>query len=509
MTTPLDVDPTDFLRITPVVEQDEDGQPKHPQKKHAATGASAAGIRAFSAQFLSFYFRAPVKAFFPTRVDYMAFARAINPRVRAKERWSWRMTTPGLLAHAVKYHGWSFIPNQVLPPLIANVSVGTILYTGYLQTLAHYHEPSAHSSKRPYPPPPPAATFAAGFTAGTIQSLVAAPLDALQVRFNVSDMLEGHYKSMWEYGRHKLQEIGLRGVFAGWTLSFLKDALGAAVFFSTFEYVKQQAYYGFVTQYYGSFQPPHPFLSPPTGGDGSSTFSTSPSSSPFRQPTAPSLSSPSPSSPSSPSVDNPTFTQVDAAAIPGVPSPTPHLTDTNVPATPGIPSPSSSSESPDPFVIPDGPGDTAFLPAILPADYPTPRPTIKPHFTLEPAFLLLAGISAAIAQQIIQHPLTLIQNIHYERLEALDYQTRLEHTTGGVMKRYYHAYEKTFEQCQREARRAGGWRTWLYKGFFFCAMRQVPSTSAGLIVFELVRRKYGTQAEAAKIEKDGYDILLS
>lgn len=35
----------------------------------AATGASAAGVRAVSAQMVAFYFRAPIKAFFRTRVE--------------------------------------------------------------------------------------------------------------------------------------------------------------------------------------------------------------------------------------------------------------------------------------------------------------------------------------------------------------------------------------------------------------------------------------------------------
>jgi hypothetical protein len=39
-------------------------------------------------------------------------------------------------------------------------------------------------------------------------------------------------------------------------------------------------------------------------------------------------------------------------------------------------------------------------------------------------------------------------------------------------------------------------------------LRQVPSTSAGLIVFEIVRRKYSLDEEAVRIRKDGYDILL-
>jgi len=60
------------------------------------------------------------------------YARAINPRVQAHEAWSWRMTSPAILAHAIRTQGWGFIPNQVLPPLLANTLVGAILYTSYL-----------------------------------------------------------------------------------------------------------------------------------------------------------------------------------------------------------------------------------------------------------------------------------------------------------------------------------------------------------------------------------------
>ncbi|KAL8853339.1 MAG: hypothetical protein Q9221_001815 [Calogaya cf. arnoldii] len=166
--------------------------PRQDSKGNAATGASAAGARAISSQFIAFYFRAPAKAFFRTR----AFARAINPRVQAKEAWSWRMSSAGLLTHAVRTHGWSFIPNQILPPLLANVGVGAILYTSYLQTLGRLHKPSPESVKRVYPPPPPTTTFAAGCAAGAIQSVVAAPLDALSVRFKPKEILDGRYKSM-------------------------------------------------------------------------------------------------------------------------------------------------------------------------------------------------------------------------------------------------------------------------------------------------------------------------
>jgi len=51
-------------------EDSEDGS-RQTNRKHAATAASAAGTRAFSAQLVAFYFRAPVKAFFRTRVEYV------------------------------------------------------------------------------------------------------------------------------------------------------------------------------------------------------------------------------------------------------------------------------------------------------------------------------------------------------------------------------------------------------------------------------------------------------
>lgn len=38
-------------------------------KSNSVTGASAAGVRAISTQFVTFYFRAPAKAFFRTRVE--------------------------------------------------------------------------------------------------------------------------------------------------------------------------------------------------------------------------------------------------------------------------------------------------------------------------------------------------------------------------------------------------------------------------------------------------------
>ena len=213
---------------------------------------------------------------------------------------------------------------------------------------------------------------------------------------------------MWRYGHNKLKDIGFRGTFAGWSLSFVKDSFGYALFFATFEYVKAQGYYAFVTTFYGGL---------------SSRYL-------------------------------------------------------------GFEHRTEAAKQSDVSVI-------------------------KPHYSIEPIFLMLAGISASVTQQVVQHPINLVQSVHYGAMATLDKQIKLEPSNLEMLRYYQSAYKRTYERCLVKARRAGGWKYWLYRGFLWNTLKQVPSTSAGLIIFELVRRRYGNEAEAVRIEKDGYDILLA
>lgn len=423
-----------------------DALPGRDPRSNAATAASAAGVRALSAQVVAFYFRAPAKAFFRTRVDYLAYARIIHQtqtkillRAVAADtsasklnlffRQAWlvmRSTTPGVLTSAIKHQGWGIVPHQILPPLIANIGVGAVLYTSYLQILGRLHEESGQARKRVYPPPQPAHTFAAGFLAGGLQSVLAAPLDALQARYDHRDLMpndgSGKPRSMWTFGAEKLREIGPRGIFAGWGLSFAKDSLGSAVFFTIFEYVKAQGYYRFVTWYYGGLAE-------------------------------------------------------DIVDVLAMKRPAPRAPDAET---------------------------------IL----------IRPHYALEPAFLLVAGISASFAQQVLLHPLTHFQVQHWDHLEELDAKAAKLRASAAanpdaprrrwrMMRAYYHAYQESLAVCSAAAASEGlSLSRWLYRGFWWNAIRQVPSTSAGLIIFELIRRKYGFGTEEVRINKDGYDILL-
>ncbi|KAG6010331.1 hypothetical protein E4U21_006895 [Claviceps maximensis] len=440
------------MGVLPVITNPED-YPGRAPRSNAATAASAASVRALSAQLVAFYFRAPAKAFFRTRVDYLAYARTVHSqqikrmldalardehsttstRLFLRRAWIWmRSTTPGVLTSAIKQQGWSVLPHQILPPLIANVGVGAVLYTSYLQILGRLHEDSAKATKRVYPPPSPQHTFCAGFLAGGIQSILAAPLDALQARYDHHDLIprdgSSRPRSMWSFGAEKLREIGLRGIFAGWGLSFAKDSLGSAVFFSMFEYVKAQGYYRFVTWYYGGL-----------GQD-----------------------------------------IVDFLAMKR---------------------PSTSERDNNNY-------------------YNNKVAVIRPHYAIEPVFLLAAGFSASFAQQTILHPLTHFQVKHWDHLEDLDERAaryraaraanpEKPHRSWRMLRAYYRAYQETWAGCVAEATaEKQSLMRWLYRGFWWNTIRQVPSTSAGLVIFELIRRKYGFGTEEIRITKDGYDILL-
>ena len=69
-------------------------------------------------------------------------------------------------------------------------------------------------------------------------------------------------------------------------------------------------------------------------------------------------------------------------------------------------------------------------------------------------FILLAGIAASVTQQVVQHPFTIFQTLHYNHLQAVDDGTRPSDRRTSICDP--HAYRKTFEIAQRQALEAGG-----------------------------------------------------
>ncbi|KAI3402521.2 hypothetical protein KGF56_004613 [Candida oxycetoniae] len=206
----------------------------------------AAGMRAFIYQLQSFYLRTPVKLFRPSRFDYMAYVRAFADRIDNISEKPYRIRTHssiGMLVNVLRKQGWKFIPDNVLPPLIANSATGLILYGTYLTALDHYTKKKSRGGKQAdFNWYAPIDTWRAGFVAGMAQSLAAAPIDAIYTRSSVSEMLEGSHENLWRFGLNKLKEIGLVGVFAGYGFSLIKESFGFAYYFATFELVKTQGY---------------------------------------------------------------------------------------------------------------------------------------------------------------------------------------------------------------------------------------------------------------------------
>ncbi|KAI9026576.1 mitochondrial carrier domain-containing protein [Phycomyces nitens] len=285
---------------------------------------------------------------------------------------------------------WSFIPRHIFPPLIANTVIGTVLYTTYIATLPLFHPPSTFQLHRPFPPPPFSAVFAAGCLAGAAQSIVAAPLDSLKVRFEVSDLLEGKHKSMYQFAKSTLKELGVASAYRGFTLTLMRDSLSCGLFFATFEWVKQQGYYYYLDGIYDLKVDSHKSLN-----DLDCRWDT---------------------------------------------------------------------EDEDEVEL-------------------APRPE-QPPWMLEPMFVILAGATAAVAYQTIEHPLSKIHSIFYIEEGQSEFTNKSSRVPVDEL------YKRTWKQCKLQVRLNGGsWRRFLYQEFATTVMKVVPATSIGFLVFELVKRE--------------------
>lgn len=368
-----------------------DGGQTHNSQAHnsSVVGFATAGTRALTSQIFTFYLRVPVKLFRPTRIDYMALPRALSPSYQVKP---WNLFThsgPALIAQAVKMHGWSFIPHNILPPLIANSAVGLALYTSYLTSLAVMTPKADNGRHHSF-----SQTLIAGGIAGSVQSLAAAPIDAIVTRFSVQDVIDSR-QTILRYGLTKLKEIGITGVFSGFAISLVKEALSYSLYFSTFETVKGSWY----RKYKKVFNK-------------------------------------------------------DADKIKDV------------------------------------------------------EDSKRRRSYVYPSFVLLAGMLSAVSLQVAHHPLGKIQKLHLIQLEALDMKNRQTHIPAWRL--YMHGYFKTFKHIDRlrikEA--AGSWFRWLYSGFWRSTLLAAPSTSIGLIVFEIMRLRYSDGEEPPALTYEDYDEVL-
>jgi len=103
----------------------------------------------------------------------------------------------------------------------------------------------------------------------------------------------------------------------------------------------------------------------------------------------------------------------------------------------------------------------------------------KPHWSISPAFVLLAGSSASLAYSFASYPIQKIQQTRFKFPTSFR-----EFLSSPSAMRVYHP-------TLRQILRRGG----LYRGFLGHAVRMIPSSSVALIIFEGVRRKFAPEGE--------------
>ena len=103
----------------------------------------------------------------------------------------------------------------------------------------------------------------------------------------------------------------------------------------------------------------------------------------------------------------------------------------------------------------------------------------KPHWSISPGFVILAGSSASLAHSFITFPMQKLQQARYK--VPMSYR---EFLSSPSMIRMY-------RPSLWELIRRGG----LYGGFLRQSVRMIPSTSVALIIFEGVRRKFAPGGE--------------
>lgn len=224
----------------------------YDNRSSSLIGALTAGGRSIVYQMTSFYLRTPLKLFRPPRFDYLHYVRIVltgeeNERGLPNGRSSLARfkyvnylenSSLGILTKALNKYGWKVIPDRILPPLIVNSATGVVLYTTYLTSFTHFSSTptSTSSAKNPWD------VWRSGFVAGAMQALVSTPIDAIYARSSTSEFLSvaKKYDNLWVYGLDKLKEIGMIGCFGGFGLALIKESLGFAVYFTTFELMKGQ-----------------------------------------------------------------------------------------------------------------------------------------------------------------------------------------------------------------------------------------------------------------------------
>lgn len=126
--------------------------------------------------------------------------------------------------------------------------------------------------------------------------------------------------------------------------------------------------------------------------------------------------------------------------------------------------------------------------------HPEGRPKSR---ILYPSFILLAGSLAGCALQVVNYPLSKFQRLLVLRFQAIDaahkQRAGLVNFFDQGWQFYGQAYYKTLLQTRKliNSQANGSALKWFYSGALRYTLAAVPSTSIGLLLFEILRIRYG------------------
>ncbi|AMD20614.1 HDL130Cp [Eremothecium sinecaudum] len=219
------------------------------RKSSSLIGTVTAAGRSLVYQLTTFYLRSPMKLFRPVRYDFKDYLKVMlqedeKPLKELTGRsrfWNPKYTyylensTVGVLTKAVNRYGWKVVHERIIPPIVLNSAAGIVLYTTYLVTLERFTGGKTETAAVHN-------VAMAGFLAGTAHAVTSAPIDAIHIRSMASNATSAnnHPKNLWFYGIDKFKEIGLTKCFGGFGLSLVKESIGFAAYFTTFECFKGQ-----------------------------------------------------------------------------------------------------------------------------------------------------------------------------------------------------------------------------------------------------------------------------
>ncbi|KAL1922337.1 uncharacterized protein VTP21DRAFT_9876 [Calcarisporiella thermophila] len=127
----------------------------------------------------------------------------------------------------------------------------------------------------------------------------------------------------------------------------------------------------------------------------------------------------------------------------------------------------------------------------------------KPHWMLEPTFILLAGAMAALAYQVVDHPLERVRDVFYIEEAQSEYLVK-DANLNSRRAQAIALYKLTYQACSKRIEKMSALR-FFYSGFSSTALRAVPASSVGFLAFEIVRRWLdpleGEKEDSKKVEE--------